>query len=304
MIRVDHLLFGYRVFTVDEGDVAKAAELFLKNNISVRFCGNKIYASVRKSRKIKAVIEGAVTYSSSEILGIGGFLYKNRNRWGVASALVFSIVFVILSGNVVWDVRIEGCECGAEEEIIHELSECGFEVGSIWSRTDKGKVEAALLERSRHVSWVNINRRGTVAYVKVIDKVIHDAPEEKTGYSSIVAARDAVIEEITVIKGFAAVKVGDTVKKGDLLISGIIPSEIGGGFCYAEGIVVGRVSDCIEVCISDKKEEKVYDSRRLKSLSLNIFNFSANIFNRYGNYGAECDIIEQRDTYEIFIFRY
>ena len=38
-------------------------------------------------------------------------------------------------------------------------------------------------------------------------------------FSNIVADRDGIIEEITVKKGYATVKPGDVVKKGDILIS-------------------------------------------------------------------------------------
>ena len=48
------------------------------------------------------------------------------------------------------------------------------------------------------------------------------------------------------------VKVGDVVKKGDLLISGVLPLELGGGFCTAQGEVKGRVADRVEV------EGKIY----------------------------------------------
>ena len=39
----------------------------------------------------------------------------------------------------------------------------------------------------------------------------------------IIAARDGVVRKIEVRTGIPLVKVGDTVKKGDILISGIIP---------------------------------------------------------------------------------
>lgn len=300
MIRPDCFLFGYRIFEIEKEDVTKAAQTFLKNNISVKFYGNKIYASERKSRKIEKILATRVKYSRSELLGLGGFLYKNRKRWGIITALVITVFLLIFSGDRVWDVRIEGCETGNEENIIKELSECGFKIGSRWSKTDGNKIETALLQKSDYVSWLNINRRGTVAYVKVVDKITHEEPDEKSGYANIVASCDAVIEEITVEKGIAMVKAGDTVKKGDMLISGVIPAELGGGFCYAEGTVIGRVSDVIEVNIQSVIQGKVPEKQKICNIRINIFNFSINIFDRCRNSGTECDIIEQRKTVKLF----
>ena len=38
------------------------------------------------------------------------------------------------------------------------------------------------LSKSEDVSWININRRGTVAYVTVIDKSSYSEPDENVGY--------------------------------------------------------------------------------------------------------------------------
>ena len=225
MIRPDYLLLGYKIVTVQTNDIARAAAILLKGNVSVRFLGNKIYATARKTRKIISLLDTRVKYSVSELKGLSGFIYRNRKRWGAFCAIFLTAVILLFSGNLVWDVRIEGCESGNEEQIIRELSECGLSVGTSWSRTDTAKIEVKMLETSDYVSWVNINRRGTVAYVSVVDKITHELPEKKDGYSNVVAACDAVIEEVTVEKGIAVVKAGDTVKKGDLLISGIIPSK-------------------------------------------------------------------------------
>lgn len=300
MIRIDYLIFGYRRFEIDDKDIVRVAEIFLKNGISIKFYGNIFYANEKKSRKIEQILSTRVKFSKSELLGFGGAVLKNKKRVGAICALVLTSVIFIFSSNRVWDVRIEGCETGKEDKIIRELSECGLSVGSSWSKTDTSRVEVEFLSKSEDVSWLNINRRGTVAYVTVIDKSSHDALDEKTGYANIVAECDAVIEEITVMRGIAAVKAGDTVKKGDLLISGVIPSEFGGGFCYAEGTVIGRISDNVKISVPEFKEEKVQNKKKLSGISIKILGFSANIFNLYRNSDENCDIIEEKKSLSMF----
>jgi hypothetical protein len=48
------------------------------------------------------------------------------------------------------------------------------------------------------------------------------------------------------------------------------------------------------------KEEKIQENPELLNVRLNIFNFSANIFNKYRNCDAECDIIEQKKSFKIW----
>ena len=78
MIRPDYLLLGYKIITVDTNDIAKAAAILLKGNVSVRFIGNKIYATSRKTRKIISLLDTRVKYSVSDLKGCCGFIYRNR----------------------------------------------------------------------------------------------------------------------------------------------------------------------------------------------------------------------------------
>ena len=157
---------------------------------------------------------------------------------------------------------MEGNESVTDGEIILALAEEGFEIGDFWFNIDKGEIETSFLLNNKKISWININRRGSVAYVKVIESdVNHSAPDDRTGYSNIVASSDCVIEEITVKQGTAMVKPGDVVKKGDILVAGVMPSESGGGFCYADASVIGRVSDTVSVQI-DRKTEKITQNNK------------------------------------------
>lgn len=299
MIRPDLFLLGYRVFTVKKENVGLAAEILLKSNVSVKFVDNKFVASERKSRKITKLLAPRVEFSQSELLGMFGFVLNNRRRWGVFLALCLTALMFFFFGGRVWDVRIDGCSDEAKEKITDELAECGFAVGTRWSKISLSDVEVNFLSDSDVASWVNINRRGTVAYVTVIEKISHPLPEQKTGYANVVATADAVIEEITVMKGVAAVKAGDVVKKGDLLISGIISNEFGTEFCYAEGTVIGRISDSLSLTVSDTEIKKQEKEKRLTKFTLKFFNFPLNILNTSRNSGNECDIIEEKKTFTV-----
>lgn len=290
--RIDLLLLGYYRLEFREDDIAEAADIFLKNRINIRFIGNSIFVSVFKFKDIERVLSGNIEYSVSELLGVCGILKQFVKR---PVALITASLFVILfflSSLLVWDVRIEGVEVDVEKEIRRELDLAGLKIGKPWFKIDKDDVETKLLLKSESVSWININRRGTVAYVSVIEKVNHDEQEERRGYANVVAERDCIIEEITVISGYATVKVGDTVRAGQILISGVYPSELGGGLCYAEGRVIGRYTDEISVSVPRYKEEKIPVCKKTCSLYINFFGFSLKLLKNYRNLPNDCVIIE------------
>ena len=291
-IRPDYLMLGYFCVTVDKDSVLRASQQLLKHDISARIRDCTIVLPSGLYKDIDRILEG-VEYTKTPIRGLFGAMLRARKRYGIMLAVACVFFLFLFLNSLVWDVRIEGCESGRENEVLAELESVGLSVGSRWRRINKGEIEAKVLATSDEVSWININRRGTVAYVKVIDKVVHDIEKPPVGYANVVAERDCIIEEITVKRGFAVVKVGQSVRKGQLLISGVIPSELGGGYCYAEGSVLGRYTDTVSVSVPVGCVEREYTNTRIGAAKIKIFGFYINIFKNYGNSIDSCDIIEK-----------
>ena len=301
MARLDELIFGYVEITVSDSDAARAADILVREGISASFSSpSVIRVSYRRYTALSSAFAKKIQYTSSEVGGMRGFLQRNKHRWGLICGALTAALLLWISTLFVWDVRVEGCESGYEEEIISALSECGLRVGSVWGRIDRDTVEQRTLSVCDEISWINVNRRGTVAYVSVVDRITHVTEEERSGYASLVASRDCVIEEITVEKGVAAVKAGDTVRAGEVLISGVIPSELGGGFCYAEGSVKGRFFDSVSVFQEESVSEYRVLEEKISTVTLNFFGFSVNIFKNYRNYVGECDIIEKNKDFTLW----
>lgn len=303
MVRIDFLIFGYRKFEISPEDLSLATSLLLRNSIPSLITGNNtISVRERDIDKAEKIFTGKISYSVSKPLGLYGEFKSYKNKRGFFAGLALSLFLVVLSSGLVWDIRVEGNDTIPDSAVIYGLSECGFSVGDFWLTTDRSEVETQFLKENDNISWININRKGTVAYIKVIENNKGEEADEETkaGYSNIVANDDCIIEEITVKRGTAEVKIGDSVKKGEILISGILPEEAGGGLCYAEGQVIGRISEVVFAEVSKQSSETVEKSRECINIKLNIFNFSINIFKRYGNIDEKCDIIEDVDSFSLF----
>ncbi len=292
MPRIDFLIFGYRKITVADDDLKAALRILFSLGISVRVENSSFFLKERDVSIVNSHFSGKIEYSVSELRGLFGFLKSHSKSYGaiIGSLLGFALLFT--SSGLVWDVRIEGTSSENHAKIIEELEEAGFSVGTAWKSIDKSEIEARVLTKSETVSWININRRGTVAYVSVIDKTDFDEPPPKSGYANIVAVRDGIVEEISVKNGYPMVSVGETVRKGQILISGVPPVGSAGGLCYAEGSVIARYSGEISVETLRNAEVLHPESKELLSLSVNFFGKNINIFKRYGNSTAECDIIK------------
>lgn len=299
MVKSKYFLFGYREISISEGMREFVAGM-IKSRIPFDTVGDKrIIILETDFERFEKLFKGK-SYIASATLGIRGLKHNIKYKRTFFISLLLGVILVILSRVPVWDIRISGNTLVPDTLIIDRLSECGFSVGSAWSSVSLSDVEYDMLGKCEEISWININRVGTVAHVKIIEQE-PGAKEEAAlqGYANIVADRDCIIEEITVSAGTPVVKVGDTVRKGDLIIMGVENNELG-RLVRAEGTVVGRAYDSVCTAVGRTKTQKIKKSESVISVNIKIFDFSLNIFKKYGNSDKECDIIESKRRITLF----
>lgn len=302
MARLDYLILGYRIVSVADSDAAKLSSIMIKLGISadLRADGSTKIREHDVDRFV-SYANGRIRYELSEPKGISSFFHLLRGRYGLIAGLAFAVFTVIYLSGMVWDVRVVGNDSVSDYRLIDELSTSGFGVGDRWNKIDKNKVEANLLSKFEEISWISINRRGTVAYVEVIES---NKPEQQEkwddGYCNIVAESDGVIEEIVVEQGAAVVSVGDVVRKGDVLISGIIENDQGVYFCAAKGSIKAQSGTTVSAYVPRREVKKRYKRTIISELDLNIFKNTINIFKNYGNPKGEYDIIYDVREYTLF----
>ncbi len=147
-----------------------------------------------------------------------------RRRWTLAPGLALCALCCALFLSRVWlvDVSFTGpsAALGDERAIRACLEENGVAVGMPASRVDAELLQSELLAEAGDYSFVGVRCQG----VRLLVEASPEVPAPKVydlGYArDLVAARDGVVESVTVRSGHAAVQPGDTVRAGQLLIRG------------------------------------------------------------------------------------
>lgn len=302
MARLDELIFGYHRGRVEPSEAPTLTNVLLRHGIcSVVDPDGSFTLRRRDKARFTVHARAKLRPKIGEVLGLYGLLQRGRRRYGLLAALGVLLAVFILTRGLVWDVRVSGNTELTEQEVIQTLSEHGLSVGSAWRGFDKNLVETALLSTHSEIAWISVNRRGTVAYVELIESENVGVPDEIVPlYSNVIADRDGVIEEITVKSGEAMVRAGDVVRAGDILISGVIESADGVRLCRAQGTVRAHSVTEISAVAPREVSERVPLKRRIAHLRVLIFNFSVNIFKNYGNCENSCDIIEETREFTLF----
>ena len=116
--------------------------------------------------------------------------------------------------------RVQGNVSIPDKRIMELTSQSGIHFGVSRREIRSEKVKNQLLSTIPELEWVGINTSGCVATISVRERQTKEEVDPFQGVSSIVASRDGVVQELTVISGTAACKTGQVVKAGQVLISG------------------------------------------------------------------------------------
>ncbi len=158
-------------------------------------------------------------------VGLPFLKYRLRRRWGLAAGAVIFVAALYLATSFVWSIRVSGADRLEEEEILSLVGELGVRPG-VWKRKlDLGELAEELPRRNSAIAWAGLRLRGILLEIEIVEHLAGTEIDDRP--ADLIAARDGLIERIVVIEGRAAVKVGDTVSRGDLLIEGLTSLEEG-----------------------------------------------------------------------------
>lgn len=170
------------------------------------------------------------------------FIIKRHKKRKVflISGITVAVLFVYIT-SFVWVVEVEGNEKVSEQRIISALEQAGFKKGSFRYGNDIPALQNKMLLEIDELSWVWVDIKGTRAVVEVKEKVAIPEIVDKNQPCNIVAEKDGLITQIDATYGQKAVKVGDVVKKGELLIGGLYQTRYDGlHYLHSAGRVTAR----------------------------------------------------------------
>ncbi len=186
--------------------------------------------------------------------------------WGAAT---FLAVICILN-SFIWSIRIDGNEKLTKEEIKILASYCGLRQGVVKYNVDeKSFSEKALLYEPR-LSWIWPEIKGTVCYIHVREKDMAAKPFDTKEPCDVIAKRSGIISDITVKRGWAMVSEGDSVVKGQILISS---EKEGFPPVHAMGEVLASYWTEESKNVSSEKEIITYTGKEKSYYSIVIGNF-------------------------------
>ena len=312
-MNLTYYVTGWQRITVAIGDAAALLEVCRRRGIPydgfITRPDGTLSVTVRRPLMKKlttACRDAGVPFTVTGTGGLPSLFLAFLRRPGLCAGLLLGLVLVFVSGQYVWDIRVSGTEALCARDVKEDLAACGFSVGTSLRGFRADVIENRTLLYDRRLSWISINRKGTVAYVQVRESHYPDDPPAPTP-ANLVASRGGRIERIELLDGNLLVAAGQEVSEGQLLVSGLYDSErVGYRWTHAKARVYARTARTFFIEIPLTYEASVcrtaadasaegYD----REISLIFFGKEIKFSKKTGNEGVFCDTIESEKNYSL-----
>lgn len=234
---------GISLFDVQINDNTLFAKIkpvdYLKINRVAKQCGGSI------KRCSKTGIDFAVDYV--------------LNRRGLVVGLTCAMLLLNFLCGFVWNVQIVGNDKLTADDIKTYLASQGLYYGVYWKKVDVDLIEDLMMSSFDDIAWVHINRDGTTARLELRETTPKPSITPKT-ITNLKACADGVIVSAMVYDGWQVAQVGDSVKKGDLLVSGIYenPDQKINLYAHGSGEFLAQVTGDFSHTVNRLQKHKVY----------------------------------------------
>lgn len=242
-------LLGQVHFTVSGLTLERLLNIAVKNNITLYkvervsyTCISAVVSAVQYKILQRLLPEGNYRLQRKSIKGGAGVAFALRRRYMLWAGALLCAALLVIASQRVWLVHVEGAEKLSAAVVEQKLQD--YDLLS-WKGDMEGNLEAAekqLLKDMPELSWASLSVQGVVLHAYIKEKPEEVEPVPRDTPADIVAQKDGVVEQVTVLQGTAAVKKGQTISKGQTLISGqLVFSDVPYRYISAQGSVKAKV---------------------------------------------------------------
>ena len=262
--------------------VLRFVNLCRNNGIELRHLVRKenaiqIEIDAKSFKKLRPLVRK--THVKIHILNRQGpafFFYRHKRRWWFlfGAAACAGIIYVL--SLFIWQIDIDGNSKYTDALILQALAQMNVRTGCRKSEIDLPGIEEELRIMYNEITWVSASITGTKLQIELREGDLKIADPSKEAPSNLVAKEDAVITNLVVRRGTAAVRYGDEVRKGDVLIEGKVyiynedETLKKVDYLTADGDIFGEYQQKYEKKYQRKHEVRNYKGKNYRELGMTI----------------------------------
>ncbi|MBE6623072.1 MAG: hypothetical protein E7621_02685 [Ruminococcaceae bacterium] len=276
---IDYII-GKALFEIYLSDPKEAAVLNLLKKSGFYDCrvtGEKINLSCSCSdaKVIDETLNEMNIKHNFRTVGLFYTLSNLKYRLGAVAAIALCICMHTYFSGMIWEISVVGNESVSADEIRTKLHSLGVYEGCRKKNINIPKLSMEYMLQDDRFSFVHLNINGTTGVLKVSERTKSEKKPDKKEVSNIVARCDGVITRLDVYSGGREVENGETVVKGQLLISSFFETRLSGFLLRrAKGVAFAKTSPTFEMHIPKEYAKKDNDGKIYEKNTLSVLDFS------------------------------
>ena len=282
IINIYRIIFGFLKVEFYGNLKERALTLCAQNGINL--WGNKLrdgkiecFISVREFRWIKYLKRNKdFRVHIIKKYGLPFVANRYRKRIGILLGAVVCFLLLQFMSGYIWIIDVEGNKHIKEETVLAACESIGITEGirknSIYPKAEREK----LMLKLDGVAWASINIERSKLTVNISETKQED--EKGETYSNLLASADGIIKKIDIVSGTSVVKVGQAVKKGDLLVSGIVETTDGTRFVKSKGCVLATSEREISLREEFKQRKLLFNGKVKNKRVLELYGFKIPLY--------------------------
>lgn len=238
--------------------------------------------------KIKA-IKTSYKYKIINSYGMAKVEYLIKKYFLFFACCVFGVIINIFLSNIIFDVEVVHSNSNIRDIIYSDLKTEGISKYRFKVSYKKKEeiVKNIVAKETDDIEWMEIEEVGT-KYIVRVEQRKKNKLEEECRLQNVVAKKDAMILQIEATSGEVVKKKLDYVKKGEVIISGVIHNkEDIVSYRCARGKVFGEVWYQVVLELPKIYKEEVVTGNKRSQFEIQFLNNLYTIFNDYKTYRRE-----------------
>lgn len=228
MLKILHFIFGRLYFQVKGYQTERFLNLCAKNHLVlwelkpvsdgyaffIRKSSDQMLAVLAKKANVELILQGQK--------GLPYFLKEHRKRKILFFSIFLCGLMVLSFSQFLWEITISGEEVYSKSDILKYVTDNYYRLGTLKHQIDCDALEEHLREDYDEIAWVSCSIQGTRLHIEIKETLDRKTKQNPKKPCDIVANQTGIITKMAVKSGTPLVSVGDRVKKGTTMISGLI----------------------------------------------------------------------------------
>ncbi len=263
MVNLIRFIFGYVKIVI----IGENPEIFINHlissNVSVWNIERKgdlfvlciSVSDYKKIRKIRSDISLKYRTKIIQKYGLKFRLINSKIRAGICVGILLILMLNLFFSNFIWQIEVTGIEQISQDEVINVCKEFGLVEGLFKKNIDTYDLSHKIALKLDKIAWLSLNIEGSKLTVNISEN--KDSAKEDSVPTSIIAIRDGTIHSIVEKRGTQNVEIGQTVRKGEVLISCV--ESVGNYVRYvsASGDVIADTHHTFYIEVDKKYKYKI-----------------------------------------------